>query len=509
VEDVLRRHVAGTVGALVSLAFLISAAPAPVTADTPTAVAAPTALSMATPGGAQSLPSGGWINTTSFEARFQVTASAGALTPQVEIESASTPFSGKPTSVGTPLTGAGAVTVTVSGLKNGRTYHWEARVVDGSGSSSAWVPFSISSRGFDLGVDQTPPTRPAITSPTNPDPNRWYNVQVPIVQWASDDALSGIRGYTFRLLRNPHVISGGAVTPATGAKLANLTDGTWWAAIRAIDRAGNWSPTATFRLLLDRRAPQIWWQSANHLQFNPFRGPIRLQFKVSKDASVRLALWRVGDRSPTATYSFPSVRSGQLVTIFWNGKTRYGKVVPKGYYYFAADVMDRANNFTHKNIGGINVSPESAIRTPAGVLVFPDAGKRIIVSLSQETLYAYDGTKLVLRTYVTTGNPSLPTPLGSYTILAKYSPFEFVSPWPAGSPYWYPPSWTTWAMLFQSEGYFLHDAPWRSAFGPGTNGPGQPGTNYGGTHGCVNIPPGPMQTLWNFSPTGTPVDIVP
>jgi lipoprotein-anchoring transpeptidase ErfK/SrfK len=183
--------------------------------------------------------------------------------------------------------------------------------------------------------------------------------------------------------------------------------------------------------------------------------------------------------------------------------------VPKGYYYFAADVTDRAENLTHRNVGGIAVNPESDLRTPAGILVYPDGGRRIIVSLSQETLYAYDGTRQVLRTFVTTGNPSLPTPVGSYTILARYSPFEFISPWPEGSAYWYPPSWTSYAMLFRGDGYFLHDAPWRSVFGPGTNGPGQPGTNYGGTHGCVNIPPGPMLALWNFSSIGTPVDVVP
>jgi hypothetical protein len=464
---------------------------------------------MALVGSSQSIVAGGWISASAFDARFQVSVPTGPLTPQVEVARMDAPFTGKPSFTGNPVSSSGTVTITVAGLKDGHLYHWEARAVDALGNSSAWVPFSTTGRDFDVGVDRTAPTRPVITSPTNPDASRWYNTRQPIVQWRSSDALSGIRGYTFRLLQQPHVIKPGTITPATGAKLANLSDGTWWAAVRALDRAGNWSATATFRLQLDRKAPQIWWQSPSRVQFDPFRGPIRVQFKVSKAANVHLALWRVGDRQLTTTFSFPSVRAGQPITITWTGRTPYGKPVPKGYYYFAADVMDRANNFIHKNIGGIAVNPEAAIHSPAGVRVYPDGGKRIIVSLGQQTLYAYDGTKLELRTYVTTGNPSLPTPVGSFTILAKYSPFEFISPWPPGSPYWYPPSWTSYAMLFQSEGYFLHDAPWRSAFGPGTNGPGQPGSNYGGTHGCVNIPPGPMLFLWNFSPIGTPVDIVP
>ena len=67
--------------------------------------------------------------------------------------------------------------------------------------------------------------------------------------------------------------------------------------------------------------------------------------------------------------------------------------------------------------------------------------------------------------------PALPTPPGIYQVLVKYSRYEMVSLWPASSPFYYPPSWTQFAMLFRSGGYFLHDAPWRTVYGPGTNLP--------------------------------------
>ncbi len=82
---------------------------------------------------------------------------------------------------------------------------------------------------------------------------------------------------------------------------------------------------------------------------------------------------------------------------------------------------------------------------------------------------------------MTTGNPQLPTVLGHFKIFAKFSPFTFISADPPGSPDWYAPSPVSYAMEFQSAGYFIHDAPWRSVYGPGSNGPGQPGTNYGGS----------------------------
>jgi len=53
-------------------------------------------------------------------------------------------------------------------------------------------------------------------------------------------------------------------------------------------------------------------------------------------------------------------------------------------------------------------------------------------------------------------------------------------------------------MLFRSGGYFIHDAPWRSWYGPGSN--------YGdGTHGCVNVPYSQMSFLWGWTTIGTTV----
>ena len=125
-------------------------------------------------------------------------------------------------------------------------------------------------------------------------------------------------------------------------------------------------------------------------------------------------------------------------------------------------------------------------------------GKVIVISLSRQVLTAYQDGSAVLTTLVATGRPALPTPPGVYHIFRRYSPYLMVSPWGYGSPWWYPPSWTTFAMEFIGGGYFIHDAPWRSWYGPGAN-------LYNGTHGCVNVPYSPMATLWNWAPIGTTV----
>lgn len=136
----------------------------------------------------------------------------------------------------------------------------------------------------------------------------------------------------------------------------------------------------------------------------------------------------------------------------------------------------------------------------------PDKVIMVTVATSGQTLRAYENGVLVHEDYVTTGEPALPTPPGTYQVMAKYSPYEMISPWPASSPFYYPPSWTHFAMLFRDGGYFLHDAPWRSVYGPGTNLPhaSDPGEPIG-THGCVNLPYPDMVWLWNWTPIGTTV----
>ena len=97
----------------------------------------------------------------------------------------------------------------------------------------------------------------------------------------------------------------------------------------------------------------------------------------------------------------------------------------------------------------------------------PTGGKLILVSLHDQWLAAYQDGRQVLDTPVTTGRPALPTPTGSFRVLARYTPYQFISPWPKGSRYYYPPSKTRYALLFRAGGYFIHDTPWRTALRAG------------------------------------------
>lgn len=127
-------------------------------------------------------------------------------------------------------------------------------------------------------------------------------------------------------------------------------------------------------------------------------------------------------------------------------------------------------------------------------------GKVIVVSVTQERLVALQDGVIVLDTLVTTGRPSLPTVLGTFHIFFKSSPYHMCTP----------PQWRgtnldygcvneKWAMEFESRCYFIHDAYWRTQYGPGSD------SESGGTHGCVNVPAQPMQWLYAGTDMGTPV----
>jgi lipoprotein-anchoring transpeptidase ErfK/SrfK len=147
--------------------------------------------------------------------------------------------------------------------------------------------------------------------------------------------------------------------------------------------------------------------------------------------------------------------------------------------------------------GLIDVAARSECGIPDGTV--KAAGRQIVISLACQELSSYQDGVPVLSTWVTTGRPALPTPPGHYSVLTTSHPFEMVSSWPYGTIGWYAPSWVTWVLWFRNDGYGIHDASWRTAYGPGTNADG--------SHGCVNVPHAAMQQLYGWAGTGTTVDI--
>ena len=74
------------------------------------------------------------------------------------------------------------------------------------------------------------------------------------------------------------------------------------------------------------------------------------------------------------------------------------------------------------------------------------------------------------------------------------------------SPFWYAPTPITYGIAYAPNGFFIHDAWWRSEFGPDTNLPHwDPAAFNGGSHGCINLPTDQMQWVWSWTPDGAPI----
>lgn len=121
--------------------------------------------------GTTAIAVGGATNNTTAVLKFSMSSGVinDLLTPQVEIREINTPFTGEPTNSGTPVVYAGSnVTgeVTVTGLTNGKSYHWQAITNNAGGNRLSSFVSENGNEGADFSVDNVAPEAPIITSVT-------------------------------------------------------------------------------------------------------------------------------------------------------------------------------------------------------------------------------------------------------------------------------------------------------------------------------------------------------
>ena len=196
-------------------------------------------------------------------------------------------------------------------------------------------------------------------------------------------------------------------------------------------------------------APQLGPARFSLFTVNPQFTKQGVSFAISQPAIVQIRIVPAGRAEPVRTLNLGRQPAGE-VKATWNGRNDAGQLVPEGSFSYVIHATGAAGGQDQASYHDLGITH-----------------KRIVVSLSQQRLTAYDDQQQFLTTLVTTGNQALPTPVGTFPILGKYQPFTFVSPWPKGSEFYYEPSPVNYALLFDNAGYYVHDSPWRSAYGPG------------------------------------------
>ena len=123
------------------------------------------------------------------------------------------------------------------------------------------------------------------------------------------------------------------------------------------------------------------------------------------------------------------------------------------------------------------------------------AGSYIEVSLDNQYLWLYKNGTLVTETDIISGLPTKErqTYRGAWPIAYKASPFTLSS-----DIYGYDSDVTYWMPFVYGQG--LHDADWQPSFG---------GELYKtkGSHGCINLPPGQAEIIYNSIQGGYPIII--
>ncbi len=164
-----------------------------------------------------------------------------------------------------------------------------------------------------------------------------------------------------------------------------------------------------------------------------------------------------------------------------DAELRYPERVKTGWYVLADAVTLLQDDGDHRLIKG-------EIETTT---------KRIVVKLSEEMLYAYDGDILYMQESISNGLNLTPTPVGNFTVYAMTPSRYMQGPIVGVSSQAYDLPGVPWNLYFTSEGDVIHGAYWHNSFG-------QPWS-----HGCVNLSPENAKKLYLWAHIGMKVSVEP
>src|SRR5881396_4078412 len=189
---------------------------------------------------------------------------ADTLRLQVEVQPVGTAFTDLPTAASDPVASGQPAVVALTGLADDAAYHWQARALDQTGRSSAWVPFGSNAEtvaDFVTAVPQPPAApgalaqfqsdgvasiavggtakgRSVVFKATVTDPNAADQLRLDVEVEPLGTAFSGVPSGSGVSVAN------GATATATVAGLNDNVSYHWQA--RAVDQTGRAGPWAAF-----------------------------------------------------------------------------------------------------------------------------------------------------------------------------------------------------------------------------------------------------------------------
>src|SRR5918993_916912 len=132
--------------------------------------------------------------------------------------------------------------------------------------------------------------------------------------------------------------------------------------------------------------------------------------------------------------------------------------------------------------------------TISGVPADPNGEKWVLINITLQYLWAYQGDQVLWQGFVSTGTAKFATPPGSYRVLSKLESQTMEGV--LGGEYYNVPDVPD-VLYFTDRGHAIHGTYWHNNFG----------TPMG--HGCVNLPMDVADWMYQWSTVGMRVEITP
>jgi hypothetical protein len=213
----------------------------------------PTLLDQKRPSDSSSISVGSYANSgqVQFTADATDTDNPDDLQLCVEVQPIGTPFVNTDTSCGSAVNYTGvavSVAVTISGLTDGVSYHWQARIKDGSGGVSTWASFGANlETSPDFTIDSVAPSGTVYDGSTAFIDIEYNDGSLDVLEanWDITDAGSGIALFEYSIgtsVGNTDVVTWTSNLLLSNVSVSSLnleTSQVYFYNVRATDVAGN------------------------------------------------------------------------------------------------------------------------------------------------------------------------------------------------------------------------------------------------------------------------------
>lgn len=193
--------------------------------------------------------------------------------------------------------------------------------------------------------------------------------------------------------------------------------------------------------------------------------------------------------------SAPSIES-DVVSRLRNGQTlKVSRLFESEDQWWYQIVFDEWLRYPERVEGDWYVAAEYVRPVEQAAVTEPEESKekRIVVDLSEQKLYAYEGEEVFMETDISTGLFGTITPKGTFTVFYRTPSRYMQGPLPGITDDDYDLPGVPWNLYFTHQGAVIHGAYWHDNFG----------MNW--SHGCVNLPPEKAKELYAWTPEGTTV----